>query len=563
MTGATQTDASRILDAYPEWVRAHDTLDEADHAAIATAVASLLYRPLISLIVPAGDGIDSTIASLRDQIYPRWQAIVVGAASTPSDRRVETAAAPPGFAAACAAGLAAAAGAFVAILRPGDRLPPHAIYEIAADIGRAPDTDLLYTDEDTIDAAGARAAPRFKPGWDADLLLAFDYIGGLALYRRDLLERIAPPRGVHPAAVLYDLALRATDATMPDRIRHLSRVLLHRPAAGDAPAPDEMRAVAQESLGPSADVSETPHGHRIAWNISIPAPLVSIIVPTRDRAALLTRCAEGVLRRTDYPALELLVIDNDSAEPATHAALLALARDDRVRVLHHAGPFNYSALNNRAVRAARGEVVVLLNNDTEITEPGWLRELVSHARRPEVGAVGAKLRYADGSIQHGGIVLAPGQHAAHLLRLAAPDDPGYFSHSMVARNVLAVTAACLAIRREVFLEAGGFDDENLPVAFNDVDLCLRLRELGYRVVWTPHADLLHLESQTRGRPTTEAGRAREQREIRYLRRSWRHLFDRDPFLNENFVCLWETPLQLCPPRREQPWRRASRLGRAA
>ena len=308
-------------------------------------------------------------------------------------------------------------------------------------------------------------------------------------------------------------------------------------------------------------MTATPHGHRIAWSIPSPAPLVSVIVPTRDRADLLHRCADGVLHRTAYPAIELLVVDNDSAEPATHATLQSLAEDTRVRVLRHPGPFNYAALNNRAVREARGEVVVLLNNDTDVQVSGWLRELVGHALRPEVGAVGAMLRYADRSVQHAGIVLAPGAHAAHMLRTAAPDDTGYLGRAALARNFLAVTAACLAMRRAVYLEAGGMDAENLPIAFNDVDLCLRLRELGYRVVWTPHADLLHLESQSRGRPTSTDARAREQGEVAFLRRSWRHLFDRDPYLNANLICLWDTPLQLCPPRRDRPWRRG--VARAA
>jgi GT2 family glycosyltransferase len=312
-----------------------------------------------------------------------------------------------------------------------------------------------------------------------------------------------------------------------------------------------------------ARVTGTTHGHRIAWSIPSPAPLVSVIVPTRDRAALLRRCADGVLHRTDYSDVELLVVDNDSAEPATRALFDALASDARVRVLPHPGPFNYSALNNRAVREARGEVVVLLNSDTDVQSAGWLRELVGHALRPEVGAVGAMLRYADRTVQHGGIVLAPGAHAAHMMRTAAPDDAGYLGQAAVARSFLAVTAACLAMQRAVFLEAGGLDEANLPIAFNDVDLCLRLRELGYRVVWTPHADLLHLESQSRGRPTSAEEQAREQREIAFLRRSWRHLFDHDPYLNANLICLWDTPLQLCPPRRERPWRRAGRAAQAA
>jgi GT2 family glycosyltransferase len=572
MSGDPGPSARRVLDAYPAWVRTHDTWGAADRAAAAADAAALLYRPLICVIIIGADAdaVAQSVAALRGQIYPRFQAIVAGPiGGLPDDPRIEATAYGQGFAADCETALDSAVGPVIAILRAGDRLAPSALYEVAVQLGRRPDTDVLYTDEDEIDADGERAAPRFKTGWDPDLLLDFDAIGGLALYRRDLLDRIGPPAGAHPAAVLYDLALRATDAAAPDRIAHLPRVLLHRPAGSfladqAAPVRAEMRAAVARFLGPAAEVAEAPHGHRITWPIPSPAPLVSVIVPIRDKPALLARCADGVLHRTDYPDLELLVVDNDSAEPATHATLVALLADPRVRVLHHAGAFNYAAINNRAVGLARGEVVVLLNNDTDVTDPFWLREMVGHALRPEVGAVGAKLRYEDGTVQHGGVVLAPGAHAAHMMRCAAGDDPGYLGQAAVVRSFLAVTAACLAIRRAVFLEVGGFDAEHLAVAFNDVDLCLRLRELGYRTIWTPHADLLHLESQSRGMPTSEAARAREQREVDYLRRSWRHLFDHDPYLNANMICLWDTPLQLCPPRRPKPWLRASRgLGHAA
>jgi GT2 family glycosyltransferase len=192
----------------------------------------------------------------------------------------------------------------------------------------------------------------------------------------------------------------------------------------------------------------------------------------------------------------------------------------------------------------------------DVIDPGWLRELVSHAVRPDVGAVGAKLLYADGQVQHGGILLGPGLNATHVLRLADRFDAGYGGQLAAARSYSAVTAACMAIRRSVYLEVGGMDEANFAVAFNDLDLCLRLGEHGYRVVWTPHAELFHMESKTRGRVDTEEKAAQERREIDVLWRLWRHAFDLDPFHNPNLTCAWNEPLRLCPPRRRKPWLRS-------
>ena len=221
------------------------------------------------------------------------------------------------------------------------------------------------------------------------------------------------------------------------------------------------------------------------------AASLEIIVPTRDNAELLARCADAVLHRTDYAQIELLIVDNESATSDSLVLLAELATDNRVRVLRRPGPFNYSALNNAAARDALGEVLLLLNNDTDVLSPGWLREMVAQALRPGVGAVGAKLLYADGRIQHAGVVLGNGG-IAHQLRLASRADPGPMGELALARTVLAVTGACLAIRRATFLEVGGLDEDNLAVAFNDIDLCLRLADHGYRTVWTPFAELLHL-----------------------------------------------------------------------
>jgi O-antigen biosynthesis protein len=565
---------------YAAWVAEHDTLSRADRSAIVADLAALRAPPVISLLLPLGfhgpgDWRD-TLATVRAQLYQHWQLCIAGeppdadalAAWAGGDPRVFVAAGPrPDPADAANAALALADGEFVALLAAGDTLPAHALYEVAVELARYPDCDLLYTDEDRIDHAGQRLAPRLKTGWDPDLLLACDYVGALAVYRRGAVLDAGGWRAGLEGAAGYDLALRLTGGAMPDRVRHLPAVLYHRPAAGDGSMRDRMfnnaalaaRRVAQAFLGAAARVTPSPllpSLQRIVWPVPEPAPLVSIVMPTRDRAWLLVPAAWGVLSRTDYPSFELLIVDNDSCEDITAAALRDLAGQPNVRIVRHPGPFNFSAMNNAAVREAKGEVIVLLNNDVDVISPGWLRELVSQAMRPDVGAVGARLLYADGSLQHSGVVLGPGLNATHILRCSDRGDPGYGGQLAATRAYSVVTGACLAIRRAVYLEAGGLNEDDLAVAFNDVDLCLRLGELGYRVIATPFAELFHLESQSRGTPDTPEKLARELREVDFLWRSWRHAFARDPFHNPNLSCAWNDPLHLSVPRRARPWQRA-------
>ena len=264
-------------------------------------------------------------------------------------------------------------------------------------------------------------------------------------------------------------------------------------------------------------------------------PLVSIIIPTRDRAALLARCTDGVLHRTDYAPIELLIVDNESRERRAARLLTRLATDPRVRILPYPGPFNWSAMNNAAVHAARGEIVVLLNNDIEIADPAWLCEMVTLAQRPDIGIVGARLLYPDGTLQHAGMTIGPGAVAVHLCRGAARHDPGHGGMLRYTRSVAAVTGACMAMRRAVFDAVGGLETAHLAVTNNDLDLCLRVRARGWRVVCTPRAELYHLDAASRG-PELGAGQfARVQRERAYLVRRWGALAEHDPYLNPNLA----------------------------
>lgn len=524
--------------AYAFWTEAYDAIPPGALSRIAPRPG-----PRVSFAMRAGDSeveaVLRSAASLQSQAHPDWELRLACRLHSPWPRRAVTALAeadprialvdlPPLTAAIEALNLAlrSATGTVAGLLEPGDTLPPTALLEALA--AMAPDTLLVFTDEDQADASGHRTAPRFKPGYSPDAMQALDGIGQLALYRTGLLAELG---GLDPAAAphaAYDLARRAAAAAGPGRIRHVPAVLFHRAAP---PPPD-----------PPASPPPT---------LSDPPP-VTVIMPTRDRADLLAVAAQGVLRATDYPAVELIIVDNGSSEPAALALLAELEADPRVQVLRFPGAFNFSAMNNAAAHRARGQVLLLLNNDVMLTDPGWLRAMAVHAVRPDVGAVGARLLYRDGGLQHGGMALGPAGRATHLLRGAPRDAPGYLGQLAATRDVSAVTAACLAIRAEVWAQVGGMD-ERLPVAWNDVDLCQRVRAAGLRVVWTPHAVLLHLEGETRGEDAADPARqARFLADWALYRETWGSAADDDPFLNPNLIA-GDHQLLLAPPRRPRRW----------
>ncbi len=450
-----------------------------------------------------------------------------------------------------------ARGEFILPLPPGAVLAPHALHALAASIAEDPEVDLLYTDEDRMDAAGNRCLPWFKTGWDPDLALGRDAVGLLAAYRRDFLRQIggAPEAGAE--TLLYELSLRAGYASVPGRIRHIPSVLCHRRgAAWDAAAARESARRHLARRGEEASLVPAPLAplwSRVVRALPDPPPLVSIIMPTRDRPELLARAADAVLARTEYPAIELLIVDNESREPAARDLLTDLAADPRVRVLPSPGKFNFAAISNQAACEARGEVLVLLNNDIDVIGRFWLAELVSHALRPEVGAVGAKLLYPDGRVQHAGIVLGPGALVGHQFRYASRHDPGPQGECALTRTVSAVTGACLALRRSVFLEAGGMNETDFAVAFSDIDLCLRIGEYGYRIVWTPFAELYHFEGGTRGYDDTPEKAALFSKEEKSFGAAWGALLDADPYYNPNLIQKWDILALATPPRRPSIW----------
>ncbi len=579
--------------AYAAWIRDCETLSDADRAAIRDHIARLAARPLISVVMPAYETperlLREAIASVKAQFYPHWELCIADDASpsaTVQRVAMEEAAADPrikfvrratngNISAATNAALALATGEFVALMDHDDILPERALYEVAVELNAYPDADMIYSDEDHIDEAGRRHTPYFKPGWNVDLMLGHNVFSHLGVYRREIVQRLGGLRIGFEGSQDYDLALRVAAATTDAAIRHIPAILYHwrqLPTSFSQSRTDACVAAARRAVSEFLDASgaadryrlmaspDVPTWTRVQWLLPEHPPRVSLIVPTRDRADLLERCVDGILNRTDYPDIELIVMDNESQEAETRDLFARLARDQRVRIIAFPGAFNYSAINNAAASVATGDILLLINNDIDVIEPLWLREMVGHALRPQVGAVGARLLYANRTIQHAGVALGvcgfedgPGV-AGHYGTETDAKDPGYFGQSALTREVAAVTGACLAVRKSVFEAVGGLDAEHLSIAFNDIDLCLRIRASGLRVVWTPFAELYHLESASRGFDLDPGKIDRFRREYRTMRERWGPVLDNDPFYNINFS-RFDAAFRLAAPcPRIQPWR---------
>ncbi len=501
------------------------------------------------------DLLDQTLASLQAQTSPHWEALVVGGGRHgPDDPRIGWLDSSGSRTEALNRAAAAASGRLVGFIEASDLLAPHAVEAAARQMAAHAGLRLIYTDEDSIAGDGTRSAALLKPGWSPDLLLAGDALGQLVLFSR---TRVVAAGGLAAEAgpfALLDLALRLTADAEPGAVAHQPGILFHRGRGHTGRAPSDRpppfpRSRASNGL-PQLDgvidrflARHRPGLHRasrregsriwpsIVADLPDPAPRVSVIVPTRDHAALLETCLSGLLLRTDYPDVEVLVVDNGSTEPDALAVLERWAADTRVRVLRDDAPFNWSALNNQAAAQATGELLLLLNNDVSVLEPGWLRSMAAHAMRPGVGVVGARLLYPDGRLQHGGMLLGPRGAAVHAYTGAEADEPGYLAQVMLLRDLSAVTGACLMVRRGLFQELGGLEQDHLHVAWSDVDLCLRAREAGHRVLWDPDATLVHHETATRGRDVTLEQQATFEIERSYMRRRWPVATACDPFLN--------------------------------
>lgn len=446
-----------------------------------------------------------------------------------------------------------ASGDFIALLDHDDVLAPQALYFIAQAINKAPEAMVFYSDEDKLDEKGRRHDPHFKSGWNPDLLLSQNYLSHLGVYSTSLVRQSGGFRAGYEGSQDHDLALRVTRDLSASQIVHIPRVLYHWRAgegstalnsgAKDYTSQAGLKAVrdyvAQASLPASVTLGSLPNTYRVTWPVR-GRPLVSLIVPTRDGVDILKPCVEALLERTSYTHFELLILDNESTCKKTLSFMQEVSqRDSRVRVLQWNHPFNYSAINNFGVSESRGDIIGLINNDIEPINADWLDEMVGQVQREEIGCVGAKLYYPNNTVQHAGVILGIGGVAGHAHKYFHRTEAGYFSRLMLTQNLSAVTAACLLVRREVFEAVGGLNEERLAVAFNDVDFCLKVREAGYRNLWTPYAELYHHESVSRGQDDNPEKQARAQREVSYMLDNWGDQLTTDPYYNPNLTLVHE------------------------
>jgi GT2 family glycosyltransferase len=451
-----------------------------------------------------------------------------------------------------------ASGELVLALSPSDMLHPCALRLLAERAAARADAQLFFSDEDRLGTDAGLSGPMFKPEFNYELLLA-DWlaIGDLCAIRTGLLRDLGGFRPQFGADAGFDLALRALESSGPEGFEHIAHPLYHRSfdryADADSPLRTELRkrVVTEHLRRRGLDAEVLPSGEaagllRVRHSLPSPRPLVSVIIPTRDRADLLRMCTDSLRMRSGYTNLELIVVDNNSKESETFALFDELARAG-TKVLQDSSPFNFAGLNNLAARQASGEVLVLMNNDIEILTPDWVEEMLSFAFRPDVGAVGARLWFPDGSLQHAGVILGLGGVAGHGHKHLRRGEPGHARRALVHQQLSAVTAAALMVRRAVYLEIGGMD-EQFEVAFNDVDFCLRLMQLGYRNIWTPHAEMIHHESASRGAETTPEKRERFAREVRLMRERWGAWLDQDPAYSPNLTLESEDFALAWPPR---------------
>lgn len=554
-------DRELVLDSidplYGEWLARHCPR-KADLEKLNETVALFRDRPLISIIVPlvnpSEEFLKQAIESVQAQIYPNWELCIAGDRSievniksilkeyAEKDTRIQLNLDldRDNVAQLSNSALTLATGQFVTRCYSDDRLAPDALYEVALWLQRDPDADIIYSDEDRINEFGQRSQPHFKPDWCPDSLLSRMYVGQLGVYRRSLVDRMGGFRVGYEGDRDYDLVLRLSEQT--DRIHHIPKVLYHRRTiAKPSPQTHVEKKVLTETLQRRSLFGNVIPTQTGCWQIRYHIQTyrrVSIIIPTRDRAAILDTCLTSIFEKTDYPDYEVLVVDNGSVEDRFFQVIekWKQKQGDRFRVERLDIPFNYSKLNNDGVARTGGDYLLFLNNDTEVLHSDWITAMVEQAQRPSVGAVGALLLYPDNTIQHAGVVVGIGRAAGHSHKHYASNAPGYFNQIQTTNNYSAVTAACLMCRRDAFEEVNGFEEE-LAVNFNDVDFCLKLRDRGYQNLYLPHVVLYHYESKSRDRdPQRDAQLATD---TAYLQRKWKRYLDRDPCYSPHLTHLRE------------------------
>lgn len=553
---------------YDFWVAKNEKNNQED---ILKSINSLRFKPVISVITPVYNidpkWLNRCIESVINQLYPNWELCLYDDASTKKetleclkkwskfgDKRIKIKLGKVNqhIAGASNEALKMATGEFITLLDDDDELTRNALYEVVKALNKNVRPDFIYSDEDKIDEDNRRGNPFFKPDWSPDLLLSMNYTCHLSVFRKSIIDEIGGFRKGYEGSQDYDLTLRFIEKTEPEKIFHIPKILYHwrtlaTSTSGGLGAKDyaieasikALRDYLRRNQIEGAVLEGLSPGRFWVKRAIIGNPKVSIIIPFRDQAEVLRRCVESILKRTEYKNFEIVLVNNQSKEKKTLDYLKSWAIDPACKILNYDKPFNFSAINNYAAKWSRSEYLLFLNNDTEIITPEWINAMLAQIQRKEVGAVGGKLIYPNGRIQHAGVILGLGI-AGHAFKHFPEGNEGYMSMANTIRNYSAVTAACVLVKKSVFQEIGGFDEKNFSVAYNDVDLCLRMRQKGYLIVYTPHAKLYHYESLSRGddeelQKNNPEKYQRVVAERKHMLKKWKKWILADPYYNPNLT----------------------------
>ncbi len=521
------------------------------------------FQPLISLITPVYNvdprWLNLCIESVIAQVYDNWELCLYDDGSTNGATlqclaswqekdpriRIKLGTLNQNISIASNEAVKMATGAFVGILDHDDELTTDALYEIVKVLNDHPEAELIYSDEDKVELDGTLTRPNFKPDFNLDLLRSNNYICHFTVIRKEIGDKVGWFSAGLEGSQDHDLILKVVDATSESKIFHIPKVLYHwrripgstaesynsKHYAFEAGRLAVERHLQRNQLPAKVVKSEYAGSYRVIWDLDS-SQVVSIIIPFRDRVELLRQCVSSILEKTSYPAYEILLVNNNSREDNTFRYLDEICqRHPNIRCIEWNKPFNYSAINNFAVQSTDTDYVLFLNNDTEVINEDWLTEMMRHIQRPDVGAVGAKLYFPDGSLQHAGVVLGLGGAAGNVLSGSDGTTMGYQYRAVVSHNLSACTGACLLVKRPLFQDIGGFDAIHLGISYSDIDLCLRIRENGFLIVFTPESRLYHYESASR---TPDHMDEQFFRERDYFRTRWKDFLN-DPFYNPNLT----------------------------
>lgn len=533
-----------------------------------------VYAPKISILVPVYNTpqvfLKQMIQSVRKQTYANWELCIANAnpdneevkqileICTKKDDRIKVVNVPEneGIAQNTNCALDIATGEFIGLLDHDDLLEENALYEIVSCLNKKKETDVLYTDEDKVTTdLDEYFSPNFKPDFNLDMLRANNYICHFFVAKKELIKKVGGFRAEYNGAQDYDLILRCTEQAQ--NVAHIAKILYHWRVHKESTADNPLSKMYAYEAGKKAIEGHLARCHTDGevlqtdnlgfYRVKYPVkgkPLVSILIPNKDQVDTLDKCLRSIEERTDYDNYEIIIIENNSTEQKTFDYYNQIC-NDKIRVVYWKKEFNYSAINNFGVDQAKGEYLLLLNNDMEVISRDWMSELLGHCQRPEVGAVGARLYYPDDTVQHAGIIIGIGGVAGSVFVGMKRGYTGYMHRAAIQQDLSAVTAACMMIKRSVFEEAGRLE-EQLKVAFNDVDLCLKIRKNGYLIVYDPYVELYHYESKTRGAEDTKEKVRRFQSEIEYMRCHWIDILKNgDPAYNPNLTLKkWDYSLKV-------------------